>query len=427
MAARQPSDATGLTSPPGEPGAFAHRFLPSGVEFAADVLPSRGTVALLFRMLAGVADEPDELEGVSALVERTLAKGTQNYSGQQLADAFDARGIQWSSASGRQSMIVRAIGLPEFAGDAIELVAEMLRRPTFPDDACDVALRLASEELKHIEDEPQDLLQMDIQRLTLGPRLGRNPGGTLESLARITPDAIRAFWRQHYQSSRLQVVCAGPVDVESVARRVDRAFAGFGGSLRAGREVVAAPFTPARRHRPKELKQEYIGITLPGVPKGHPSFPAEQVLMGVLSGGMSGRLFSEVREKLGLVYWVAGWHEQPRGLGVIHLGASTTPERCEQTYQTLLRELQRVGEDLREDETIRAREQLIAHAETEDDLTPARAAGLSDDLFQFSRPIGPGPKIEAVRRVTPELVREYARSLRRDTLCLATVGPKELS
>jgi predicted Zn-dependent peptidase len=150
------------------------------------------------------------------------------------------------------------------------------------------------------------------------------------------------------------------------------------------------------------------------------------VLLRIFSGGMSGRLFTEVREKQGLVYWVGAWHEQPRGHGVIHLGASTTPDRCQRTYDTLLRELERLGEDITEEEFLRARDGLIAHYETEDDLTRARAGSLSDDLFHFSEPVGLARRLAAIRSVSLAQVSEYARALPRDQLCVATIGPTEL-
>lgn len=407
-------------------GEFVHESLPGGVEFAADILPQRHTVAMCFRMLAGIVDEPAELTGIGAIAERTLSKGTKRFDGRGLADAFDQLGAQWASLSGRQSMIVRVLCLPEFVPDVVELVAEMLHQPTFPDEACDVAVELARQELKHMEDEPHDLLRVMMQRLTLGPVLGRHLGGTPESLARINPEAVRAHWRRVYHAGRLQVAVAGPVDVRPLAKRIDACFSGLGSAERQGRDAARFELEPAREHRHKELEQQHIGITLAGVPRDHADFPAEQVLLGVLSGGMSSRLFTEVREKQGLVYWVGAWHEQPRGKGVIHLGASTTPERCDRTYKTLLRELRRLGEDLTEVETVRARDSLIAQYETEDDLTRARAGGLSDDLFHFGRPIGREPKLEKLRAVTVDAVSAYARRLPHDQLCVATLGPRAL-
>jgi predicted Zn-dependent peptidase len=412
-----------LTAPEAD---FAHGILDSGVEFSVDRLPERNTVALSFRVLTGVADDPPELTGIASIVERTLSKGTRRFTGQELADAFDMLGAEWGGVSGRQSTLLRAVCLPEFALRVVELVAEMVCQPTFPDDACHVAVQLAREELRHMEDDPHELLRTDVQRLTLGPIYGRNPGGEAESLERITPEKVRDHWRATYHAGRLQVAVAGPVDADALRAKLDESFRGLGRSAPDGREAATYPFTPARHHRPKNLQQQYIGITLPGAAREHPDYPVERVLIGVLSGGMSGRLFTEVREKQGLVYWVGAWHEQPRGRGVIHLGASSTPDNCEETYRTLLRELERIAEDLTDEETTRARNGLIAHLETEDDLTRARAASLSDDLFHFSRPIGLEPKLEALRAVETADVESYAQRLPRDQLCVATVGPRAL-
>jgi predicted Zn-dependent peptidase len=406
---------------------FVHALLGSGVELAVDRLPHRNTVAMCFRMLTGVADDPPDLTGIGSIVERTLSKGTANYAGQALADAFDALGAEWGGIAGRQSTLLRVVCLPEFALDVVELVAEMIRRPTFPQDACEVAVQLATEELRHLEDDPHELLRVDVQRLTLGKVYGRYPGGEAETLARITPEKVCNHWRETYHAGRLQVAVAGPIDADALGRRVDECFAGLGDSTHRGREPADYVFTPGHAHREKDLKQQYIGLTLAGAPKGHADHPAEQVLIGVLAGGMSGRLFTEVREKQGLVYWVGAWAEKPRGRGVIHLGASTTPENCEKTYQTLLRELERLHADLTDQETQRARDGLIAQAETEDDLTRARAAALSDDLFHFSRPIGLGPKLDAIRAVTTAEVEDYVQRLRRDQICVATVGPRDLA
>ncbi|RMF79966.1 MAG: insulinase family protein [Planctomycetota bacterium] len=405
---------------------FFHHDPGEGVEVAVDRIAARKTVAMYFRMLTGLADEPPELTGVGSIVERTLAKGTANYDGRALADAFDAVGAQWGTASGRQSMLVRVVCLPEFVPRCVELVAEMLCRPTFPSEACDVAVRLAQDELRQMEDDPHDLLRVDAQRLTLGPVLGRHVGGEAETLARLTPEVIREHWRRNYHQGRLQVAAAGPLDGERFSAQVREAFRELGTAERSGRGDAEFEFRPGRNHRAKDLQQEYMCITLPGASKRDRAAAVEQVLIGVLAGGMSGRLFTEVREKQGLVYWVGAWSEHPRGRGVVYLGASTTPERCDRTFDTLIREIHRVVDDLTDEETTRARESLLAHLQTESDITSARAANLSDDLFHFSRPVGPAAKAEQIASVTTADVEAYAAGLPRETLCVATVGPREL-
>jgi predicted Zn-dependent peptidase len=406
---------------------FDHRQLPSGIELAADLLPERQTVALNFRILTGLQDEPEALTGVSSIVERTLSKGTAAFDGRALADAFDAIGAQWGTASGRQTTMLRVVCLPEFVSRAVELAAEMVGRPTFPDEACQVAVQLAQEDLKQLEDDPGELVRVEIQRLTYGPHFGRHTGGTPESLARLTPEVIRAHWRSNFHRGRMQVTAAGPLDADALSEQVERHFGQLGRGERDGRRDADYVFTPGRSHRNKDLKQQYICMTLPGLPKADPRFAVEQVLIGVLSGGMSGRLFTEVREKQGLVYWVGAWHEQPRGRGVLCLGASTTPERCDKTYDTLRRELARLAEDLTDEEVARARNQIIAHMQTEDDLTRARASSLADDLFHFGRPIGPPARMADLQAVTLDAVRAYAAALPREQLCVATLGPRELA
>ena len=151
-------------------GEIVRADLDCGIKFAATFCRGATRRALVFRVLVGVADEPLELTGINGLVERTLSKGTKRFTGRSLADAFDALGASWASLSGRQSTIVRVLCLPEFVVEAVGLVAEMLCRPTFPDEACEVAVELARQELRQMEDEPDELINVLINRLTLAVR-----------------------------------------------------------------------------------------------------------------------------------------------------------------------------------------------------------------------------------------------------------------
>src|SRR5262249_48814321 len=155
-------------------------------------------------------------------------------------------------------------------------------------------VKLALEELTHMEDDPQALLSVAMQRAAMGPVYGRHPGGEAESLPRITRQQVRDQWQGLYHAGRIQIVIAGPVDADALADRIDGCFAGRGRRERSGREPAAFTFTPTRVYREKDLKQQYIGISLAAAAKDSPDFPIEQVLLGVLSGGMSARLFTEV-------------------------------------------------------------------------------------------------------------------------------------
>ena len=169
-----------------------------------------------------------------------------------------------------------------------------------------------------------------------------------------------------------------------------------------------------------------MGICYPGVAVPSPEFPIEQVMLGVLSGGMSSRLFTEVREKLGLVYYVQAWSEHPRGAGMIHIAASTTPERCAETYATLLKEVSRLADDVTEEELGRAKTGLLARAETRGDTTSVRCAELGNDLFHYGHPVPREEKLDAIRAVSVDDIRRYLLEHPRDRLSMLTLGPRRM-
>ncbi len=405
---------------------LVHRHLACGVEFAAAVLPGRPTAAIEIRILGGATQDPPGRLGLSRLIEETIDKGTARHDGRGLLDAFDAIGAQRSSASGRDTTAYGCLCLPEFLPQVFDLHAEFLRTPTFPADACRVGVELALQELASLEDDPQSLTEKLIARQAYGPRLGRHPLGEKEDVQRITRDDIESHWRELYTAGRMLVAVAGPVDPDAVADRLERCFEGFGPPQQSGREAIPVEFAAVRTHHPKKLEQEHIGISFPGVPATHPDHPVERVILGVLSGGTSGRLFTEVREKQGLGYWVAAWHEHPRNACMIHLGASTRPARCDKTYATLLREVDRLSEDLTESEVERAVVGIVARTETRGDITRAHCAELVGDLFHYGHPVPIEDKMAKVQAVTVADVRRYLAEHPRDRLSVVTLGPRKL-
>lgn len=404
-----------------------HATLPCGIEFAALPLPRRHVVSFQVRVLAGAAGEPAEQYGLARLVGETIDKGTQRRTGQEVSDAFDAIGARQGIGTGRESTTFSCSVLPDQFERAAELVAEVIRTPTFPEDSLRANLELARQELLALEDDPQGLVDKHISLLAYGPKLGHHTVGEPDTLERIRRDDLERYWQRHFSAGRMLVSVAGAIEPKHAADVFQRLFDGCGSAVRVGRETFAPSFTAGRSHHAKDLEQEHIGICWPGVEATDAEFPVQQVILGILSGGMSGRLFTEVREKLALVYWVSAWQETPRGTGMLFLGASTTPERCDKTYATLLREVDRLAEDITEDELHRAVTGIVAQQETRGDSTRSRCAELVNDLFFFGRPMPPEEKIARVQRVTIADIRRYLGTHRRDRLCVVTLGPRPLA
>lgn len=405
-----------------------HVHLDCGVELAVLELPHRRAIASEIRILTGVVDEPADKLGLAHLVEQTLDKGTQEYSGRELQDAFDEIGTGAHSWCGKQSCGFTSLCLPEYFEQSMNLHASFLRRPTFPQESCDVAVELARQELLALEDDAQSLADKHMAKQSMGALLGRHSAGEAKTLSSIIRDDFIEFWKSNYGAGRMQVSVAGPVTAKQVKDVMERTFAGFGEQAQTHRDVLPVEFSAVTTHHHKETEQEHMVIALRGVPKCDDNYGAARLLMGVLSGGMSARLFTEVREKLGLVYWVGGWQEHPRGAGMLYFGASTTPERCEQTYTTMLSELARVGVDVTQEEIDRARTGIEVRTDIRGDVTRALCSELADDLMHFGEPVSREEKLAKIRDTSIADVQRFCKAYIQDApRSVVTLGPKALS
>lgn len=423
-----------VTVPP-EP--IEHRRLHCGAELAVMAMPERPVVAMMIRLLAGYAFEQPEHLGVTHVLEESLSKGTARRNGRELNDAFDAIGATHSSYAGRETVGLLCTCLPEFTTEALALHAEMIRTPSFPEDACRTAVELTRQALAALDDDPGELVRKLLHRHAYGRPLDRHLFGEKQTLDRIDRSAVVAHHQRLFAADRMHVAVAGAVDPSRLAEQIDRAFEGFTPPPDAARQIPREQagtdgrwplrFQSGLWHYDKQLEQQHVALCFPCSAVTDDDFPVEQVLVAVLSGGMSSRLFTEVREKLGLVYWVGAWADHPRAGGMLHLGASTTPQRADQTYATLLREVDRVGDDLTADELDRAITGLVTAIQTRGDVARSRATRMADDLFYHGRPIATAEKIARIRAVTTEDVARYLQRHRRDRLGVVTLGPRRLS
>ena len=399
-----------------------HKRLDCGIELAVLPLAGRPVVAVEIRILAGYAFERPEYLGVAHVLDEAIVKGTAKRDGRALNDAFDAIGATHSSYAGRERFGFSCLCLPEFLERAVALHAEMIRTPSFPPEDCAVAVELTSQTLAALEDDPQELAKKLLHRQAYGEPLGRHPLGEEETLERIGREQILDHWQRYFCAARMQGAVAGAVEPAAVADLFEREFEGF----RRGEpdlDGLGFQFNAARSHHEKDLEQEQIAICFPGPAAQDEDFPTAQVIVGLLAGGMGARLFTEVREKQGLVYWVGAWSDQSRRSGMFHLGASTTPQNLEKTYTTLLREIDRLSEDLTTEEVERAIAGIVIRNQTRGDITRARAVELTEDLFYHGRPIPTEEKMARVQAVTIQRICDYLAGHPRDRLSVVTLGP----
>jgi predicted Zn-dependent peptidase len=416
-----------------------YRRLSNGIELAVLPTARRSVVAMEMRFLAGYAYEHPDFLGVAHVLAEVITKGTESRDGRGLNDAFDQIGASYHVSAGRETLAFSCVCLPEFIAPAIELHAEMIRTPSLPDDACRVAVDLTHQALAALDDDPAELAKKYLHRQAYGKPLDRHVYGEIETLDRITRRQVLDHWQRYLRPAHMQVSIAGAVERDAIAGLFDSLFEasttdgsdGGDEERRQGPRIEAeAPFPlvfhPGRSHHPKELEQEQIAVCFPGASARDPDEAVERVLVNVLAGGMSSRLLTAVRERQGLVYWAGAWFDRPRIGGTVHLGASTTPHNLQETFATLLREVERLADDVTEQEVQRAIAGITAMTETHGDVTRAKAVRLANDLFYLGRPVPLEERLARIRAVTPADIRDYLRGHRRDRLSIVTLGPQAL-
>ena len=404
-----------------------HRRIAGGIQFAGEVLPSRQVACVEVRVLAGAAADPSGKLGVAGLVAETADKGTARYDMVALADAFDRIGAQRWLGSGIESTSGGVTVLVEHMPRAIELLGEIFLRPRFPADQTAVQVKLARQHLKALEDNPTRKMYQLLSARAWGDVLGRNVTGNEASLDGITRDDLDTFWRRNYQAANLQIVVTGAFVPETLQENIEATFAALGdGSPPAACGPYEPAFAAGRTHVDKDCEQQQVGLAFRALPPDHDDAFVESVVVAILSGGMSARLFTEIREKRGLAYWVRADRDFRRGAGLIRLGAGTRPERAHETLDVLLTEVERLGRDVTEEELARAKTGLIASLSTRGDSTQARAGAVSSSFFYRGRPLSFAEREAGVEAVTVDDVRRYlaAAKLSPDELCILTLGPR---
>lgn len=403
------------------------RSLPYGITLLSEEMPGYHTATCMLRVKGGLISERNDQQGLAYVLEQAIDKGTANYDGKALADAFDAIGAQSAVYTGRQSWVFVVSSLPEHLPRAIELMGEIVTSPRFDQPIVETVVSLVQQELFSLQDSPRGLLRRQMAKQAYGARLGRHMLGNEESLKNIDANAVNTHWQNLLAKEHIAASVAGVYDDQAVQDALASWIDKLPEKAKIGVEKPSDEFSAKESLIQKDVEQTQIGISYRGVSYGRPEYATEKVMLGVLSGGMSSRLFTEVREKQGLVYWVGAWSEQPEGLGMLHIGAATKPERAEKTYETLLREVARLEEDLTEKELERAKVGLIADSATSGASVQTRASEMLVDYFHLNKILPAEEKREAIRSVTINDIKRYLENHPRDELSVVVVGPKALA
>ncbi len=399
--------------------------LSNGLVLAVEERPWSPAVAMQLLLPVGAVTDPEGVEGAASLLEGWLWKGAGGRDAQALADAFDALGVRRASASGLEYTTFAAEFLADKLRPVLALYADVLMRPHLLGEDLEAVRQVALQERAALEDQPPKKMFTALRRAVFKSPHGRNPDGEKAHLERATAQALREDFARRYRPKGAILALVGGVRFEEAKEAVEEALGGWRG------EGVPHPpvelSAPHALHLEQATAQVQIGLIYPDVTPAHPEFYTARLAVQVLSGSSSSRLFTEVREKRGLVYSVYATPNGVKGYSYLRVYAGTTPERAGETLRVLQEEITRLSEGVTEGELERTKVGLRAALVMQDESSRQRAASVARDLYQLGR-VRSLDEIEArIAEVNLSRINRYLRENPYRGPWVATLGPRKLA
>lgn len=404
--------------------------LDSGIRILTEHMPEVRSVTLGVWVGVGSRDEPNEIAGVTHWLEHLLFKGTSTRSARDIAVIFDQVGGDLNAFTTKEFTCFYSRTLDADTEMAIEVIADMLQNSMIRDEDVLSERQVVLEEISMHEDQPDDIVHdVFLETLWGSHPLGRRVLGSTETIEAMTRDQIDAYWRLHYRPGNLVIAAAGSLEHDKIAEWVSKAFRDSPPSPQRG--VRSGDQAPAPRAGlrvvPRKTEQAHLVYGTGGLPRNDDRRWALGVLNNVLGGGMSSRLFQEVREKRGWVYSIYSMHSSFADTGTFDVYAGTAPERARDVLAIVREEVESVvNAGLTEEEIVRGKGHLKGSLVLGLEDTSGRMSRLGKGELCHGEILTPDEVVSKIDAVTPDDVRAVARDvLGGQPWALAVVGPAD--
>ena len=398
--------------------------LPNGLRVISQDMPSVRSVAIGMWVDAGSRDETPIEAGASHFLEHLLFKGSDRLSAQAIAEAFDAVGAQHNAFTSKEYTSywakLRDADLPL----ATDILAEMLIRPAFRIDEIDSERHVVMEEINMNEDDPTDVAhEMFVRALWSGHPLAPPILGTRESITEMTRDTIAGYWGRRYSPRSVVVAAAGRVDHDDLVAQIESHMGDWqGAELERPRAGVAEH--PEVRVTRRDTEQAHLVFGTYGLRRDDERRWALTVVDHVLGGGMSSRLFREIREQRGLAYAVHGFRMPFADSGAVAIYVGTTPTQTSEVLKLVRSELDKLmQEGITPEELERAKGHVAGALALSLEDSGSRMNRLGRNELTGIEHLSVDDIVAKVESVDLDQALEVARSVYAGPYVLGAVGP----
>jgi predicted Zn-dependent peptidase len=403
--------------------------LKNGVRVLTIPMPGVESVTALILCKTGSRNETPNQSGISHVLEHMVFKGTKKYpSPMHIAEAVDSIGAEQNAFTSKEYTGYYITSAAKHLPLTLDIQAEMLTKPLLPQDDLNREREVIVEEINMYEDHPMERAMEEFENLMYqGSSMGRLIIGTKETVRATTSADLRKYMGEWYYGGNILVVIAGKIEDEgSVKALVEKQLGAMKSGPIAGYTSVATYGPVEARHHKKKTEQAHFLIGVPGLSMSDPRRYALSLAQVVLGGGMSSRLFNEIREKRGLAYYVKADLDSAYDAGYFSVRAGVKLEKLSEAMQVVKDEMLKLSKTITEKEIAKAKEYLLGRMplSLEDSMGVAQFFGtralMLDEIRQPEEVQQKIQKttIEEVKAVLDELVSE-------DTLRSVVVGPQK--
>jgi predicted Zn-dependent peptidase len=407
------------------PQQIYHHTFANGLTLLAERMEHVRSSAFNFLVPAGCVYDPLPRAGVATVLAEMITRGAGSRDSRELAFALDNLGLDRGESVG--SMHTRFWGstLARSLPAALEIYADILRRPHLPEEELDPVKELALQDLHGLEDEPGSKVMVELRKRFYPAPLSNDHRGTPEGIEPLTIKEIKQHHLQLFNPRGTILSVAGFIEWDALREQVERLFGDWQGGGDKPLAFVTAPDKHA--HLEKELEQTQIALAYPSVPVGHPDYYAALGAVNVLSGGMSSRLFTEIREKEGLCYSVGATYQTLKDRAGVVCYAASLNDMAQRTLDLLFQELRKLPQGVTEEEMQRVRVGLKTSLIMQQESTGARAGSLASDWYYLGRVRSFDEIQSAVDSLTPAVIGGHLRRYPPTDFCVVVLGPQPLS
>jgi len=397
--------------------------LSSGLRVVTDEMPHVRTVSLGAWVGAGARHETADQHGLSHLLEHMAFKGTRRRTARQIAEEIENAGGDINAATGMETTAYYARVLKDDVALALDVLADIVLEPVFDEAELARERQVVIQEIAAVRDTPDDLV-FDLAQEAAFPDqpLGRSILGTAETVSGFSPESIAGYRDTHYGAPSIVISAAGAIDHDRLVELAEKAFAG----LRLDRGPGCGPgrYRGGEIAHRKTLEQSHAVLAFEAPGYTDSRFYTLQILSTILGGGLSSRLFQEIRERRGLCYTVGSFVSAYADCGLLGIYAATSPNQADELFGAGAGELEKFASGVTEDEVARARAQLKSGLLMSLESSSARADQIARQLIVFDRVL-PVEEIEQrIDSVDSAAVTRLMQSvLSAPQPTIATVGP----